>query len=195
MITPQKRMASLHIDPHTWALMQSALYLLPRRVGFKVLRKALMAWGGFVKKRAQELAPDETGLLKKSLKVEAVIPDASFNVKHHGKPAYVMVGPSRKVVGYTVGGKLTTQRRAMKIAAAFGTYQRRRPSRYAHLVERGTKPHDIKVGGRIIRHPGSKAHPFIGPAQAAGATTGMALLRTKLESGIMQEAAALASRN
>jgi hypothetical protein len=182
MTTPQKRMGNLHIDPHTWGLIQSALILLPRRVGFRVLRKALNAWGGYVRNVAKSLAPEQTGLLKKSLKVKVVIPDASFNEKHHGRPAYVMVGPSRDAVGPVSGGRLLSIRKATKLVRSGGRVQTRRPSRYAHLVERGTQR-------------GVKAHPFIAPAQAAGATTGMAVLSSKLEQGIAAEAASIAARN
>ena len=50
--------------------------------------------------------------------------------------------------------------------------RRRKPFRgfYAHLVEFGTKPHEIKnvlIGGKffpVIQHPGSVARPFMRPA-------------------------------
>jgi len=32
--------------------------------------------------------------------------------------------------------------------------------RHAHLVERGTKPHDAKYFGRPAKHPGQAAQPF-----------------------------------
>ena len=46
------------------------------------------------------------------------------------------------------------------------------PSKYAHFVEGGVKPHKIKVNkgrnaGRIFNHPGYKAMPFIAPSYEA----------------------------
>lgn len=46
------------------------------------------------------------------------------------------------------------------------------PSKYAHFLEFGTKPHKIKVNegrnaGRIFNHPGYKAQPFIAPSYEA----------------------------
>jgi HK97 gp10 family phage protein len=41
----------------------------------------------------------------------------------------------------------------------------RKPSKYAHLVERGTKSHRIeRKGGGSYTHPGSRAQPFMLPA-------------------------------
>lgn len=199
LIGMQTRLGSLRIDPRSYGLMKSALLLLPQRVGFKVLRKALNAWGGFVRNFAKQNAPDETGLLKRSLRVKAVIPDASFNPKHHGKPAYVLVGPARNIVGPVVGGRVLSIRKATARVVSGGKVQTRRPSRYAHLIERGTRPHQIKIttkSGRqiIIQHPGTKAHPFIRPAEQAGATQGMAILQQKLRTGIEEEARIIGAR-
>jgi HK97 gp10 family phage protein len=46
------------------------------------------------------------------------------------------------------------------------------PSKYAHFIEFGVKPHKIKVSegrnaGRIFNHPGYKAQPFIAPSYEA----------------------------
>jgi HK97 gp10 family phage protein len=62
--------------------------------------------------------------------------------------AYMFVGPKRK-------------------ATDLGT-----PSKYAHFVESGVKPHliDVKKGhnqGRTFSHPGYKAQPFIAPSYEA----------------------------
>ena len=168
------------------------LTLLPRRVGLRVFRVALNAWGGTVRDKAKSLARRETGLLQKSLKIKVRIPDASYNVKHHGKPAYVMVGPARNVIGPIARGKKLSDKKAFKRVMSGGRVQTRRPSRYAHLIERGTKPHAIKFkSGRTIQHPGTAAHPFIGPAQQHGNTVGIATFVRKMEEGIAREAGAL----
>ena len=73
-----------------------ALAELAPRVKFKHLRIALFAAGGRLKSAALAFVPRRTGLLAKSLGVKVVIPDASFNTAHHGKPASVRVGPRTK---------------------------------------------------------------------------------------------------
>lgn len=59
--------------------------------------------------------------------------------------AYFVVGPRKKMKG--------------------------NPSRYAHLLENGVKPHQIKctkgrLAGRTIKHPGMKAQPWLKPSFA-----------------------------
>ena len=118
------------------------------------MRIALNAGGGVIRDAAAALAPKETGLLKKSLKVKVRVPDASKNPAHHGKPAYAMIGPSRNVVGvqaYRKSGaraKFKTARLKSRKKGEADRWARsgllvgtnlRRPSRYAHLVEKGTK--------------------------------------------------------
>ncbi len=49
--------------------------------------------------------------------------------------------------------------------------QEGQPSRYAHLVEKTTKPHIIKVNrgrnaGKTFKHPGTKAQPWLAPSYA-----------------------------
>lgn len=180
--TGQKRMATLEIDQHSFSLLKVALSLLPRRVGFRVVRIALNAWGGYVRNQARSLAPEETGLLKKSLKVKAVIPDSSYNEKHHGKPAYVMVGPARGVKALVQDRRTVTRARLEKTGWRGNRVSVRRPSRYAHLVERGTAS-------------GVKASYFMNRAQRAGNVGGLVVLKDKLTKGIEAESAALAQRN
>lgn len=196
--------ARIELDPKDYAHLLFVLGELPRRVGFKHLRIALSAWGGVVKNVAKGLARVDTGLLKKSISVKPpVIPDASYNPDHHGRPAYVIVGPRRRsgrmlrkseagrLIGYGKAQKaLVAERKRLKdegtlaplqrertavrnALAAFSAARYRNPSRYAHLVER--------------------RHPFIGPATIAGATEGMAKLKAKLKQGIETEARALAN--
>lgn len=201
------------IDRDDLRHLEMVMRTLPRRVGIKTLRIALNAWGGVVKDKAKSLARRETGLLSKSIGVKVTIPDASRNVKHHGKPAYVVVGPKRKsgrfmrrtstgsLKGFGKAQKeLKAQRNFFKTAGAnplarerlavrmtkkqFGAAQYRNPTRYAHLVEKG--------------HGGprpAKAYPFIGPAQDYGNTVGWAKFKSKLREGIETEARRLAATN
>lgn len=180
---------------------------LPRRVGFKWLRIALSAAGGIIRDQAAQNARRETGLLAKSLGVKVKIPDASFNAAHHGKPAYVVIGPKRhsgrllkinargNLRGFGAAQKaLAAERKRLNkegllsplrrehaaivaVAKQFPHAIYRNPSRYAHLIEKGTKH--------------SRAFPFLAPAvsQTKGAVLGK--IGAKLGEGIDTEARAL----
>jgi hypothetical protein len=198
------------IDRDDLAHLQMVMRALPRRVAIKTLRVALNAWGGIVKDKAKSLARRDTGLLAKSIGVKVTIPDASRNTAHHGKPAYVVVGPKRKsgrfmrrtnrgsLVGFgkaqkelkanreffkTSGARaLARERLAVKLTRKqFNSAIYRNPTRYAHLVEKG--------------HSRAKAYPFIAPAQQAGNTAGWAKFKSKLREGIETEARQLAATN
>lgn len=162
-------------DQRSQAQLSYNLAQVPRRVALRHVRIGLNAWGGVVRDKARQNVLEETRLLKKSLAVKVTIPDASRNTKHHGRPARVQVGPSRRTVApfYRRPGKDRTisLRAATKRALAGKKVLVRKPTRYAHLVER--------------------KKPFIGPAQKAGETEGMVKLATKISDGIAAEVAAL----
>lgn len=194
--------------PHELARFQAKMLALPRRVQIKTLRIALNAWGGIVRDKQRSLARRDTGLLSKTLGVKVTIPDASRNTAHHGKPAYVVVGPKRKsgrfmrknakglLIGFGKANKeLKTSRkffraqgasgRATELAAVrttrqvFGSAVYRNPTRYAHLLEKG--------------HRNARAYPFVEPSQRTGNTTGFAKFKQKLREGIETEARRLAA--
>lgn len=170
--------ARVEIDPKDMGHLLYVLGELPRRVGIKHLRIALNAWGGVVRDKARARVLKRTKLLSKSLTVKVKIPDASHNVAHHGKPAYVIVGAKRGASGILARirgkSKVVGIKRANKIVGLGGKTRVIRPSRYAHLVE--------------------KKQAFIAPAQAAGANEGMTKLAAKLKQGIESEARALANK-
>jgi len=181
---------------------------LPRRVGFKWLRIALNAGGGIIRDRAASIVRRSTGLLAKSLGVKVTIPDSSFNSTHQGKPAYAVIGPKRKsgrLLKITAKGLLkghgkaqsflSAERKRLKQEGKLPPLQRERaavksalkqfagsiyrsPSRYAHLIEKGTKH--------------SKAFPFLAPAVAQTKDQVLAKVEAKLSEGIELEARALA---
>lgn len=157
-----------------------ALQELPRRVYFRHQRIALSAAGGVIRDEAAARARRVTGLMAKSFGVKVKIPDSSFNKKHHGRPAYVIIGPRRRFVGVKVyrlskAGRLSSRikqfslKSGRKIATTL-----RRPTRYTHLVEKGTKR--------------SRAFPALGPAVAAARDRAMAAYQRKIKQGIEQEA-------
>lgn len=143
------------------------LNVLGQRVATNVVRRGLRAGAVVVQDEARERAPvrkrrDGTkakgaGTLRRSIRAETrgVFRDSSgVPVQHR---AVVMIAKRTKGP---------------------------RPRRYAHLVERGTKPHWVGYGARSQRrrgntvslaqvgksrrwHPGAKAQPFMGPAFSA----------------------------
>lgn len=186
------------LDKSTLDKLLLNLRELPRRVGQKHLRIALNAWGGAVRAHARRFVRKETGLLDKSLSVKVVIPNTSYNVAHHGRPPYVLVGPGRRKGRFinpdtlrnigaanrfantlrkqlnAAGTANPLRRETLAVKATRRAYPKavyRNPSRYAHLVE--------------------KRYPFIRKAQEYGQRDGMAALFNRLREGIQQEARAL----
>lgn len=119
----------------------AAFQELPRHVRNRSMRIAMNAGAGIVRDAAVARAPRETGLLGRAQKIRVKIPDASFNKAHHGRPAYAVIGTSRRVVsavGRTAKWKTRriSDKRATKIVLGGGRVQVRKPSRYAHLAGR-----------------------------------------------------------
>lgn len=189
-----------YLDDRDVAYALHALNELPRAVAHKHLRIGLNAWGGEVKNILGFTAPRDTGLLRKSFGVKVKIPDASFNTKHHGKPAYVLVGPKRrsgrmmrrsnrgKLIGFGLAQKelqiqrtasgvlslrpLARERAAVKLAKSLhpGAVYKN-PTRYAHLAER--------------------KHGYMKRAEAVGKRLGQTALLHKIRQGVFTEAAIL----
>ena len=158
---------------------------LPVTIQNKHMRIGLNAAAGVIRDAAVANAPKDTGLLQKSLKVKVKIPNASYNRAHHGRPAYAVVGPSRQVVGVQTfrksgsRGKIKTVRLKPKQRLATNV---RRPSRYAHLVERGTKR-------------GVKATRFLARAVSSHGSAAQAKMIQKLQDGLREFAATRRSRH
>lgn len=171
----------LVVDPHSVKQFSANCSKVSRGVRLLHTRIALNAWGGVVRDVAKSHAPRRSGFLSRSLLVKVTIPDASRDVRHHGKPARVQVGPDRRAVRprlYQPRGpfKLVSVRKATRIVLAGGRIEPYKPSRYAHLAGPGRKQR------------------FMALAQAAGETRGMAKLTEKLTTGIAQEVASLNTR-
>lgn len=132
----------------------SAFNELPRTVQNTGMRKGLNAAGGVIRDAAVANAPRASGMLRKSLKVKVKIPNASYNRAHHGKPAYAVIGPSRRVVAARLGGKRVTDRKATKATLRGQKVGVIKPSRYAHLVE---KKHGYHFLGRAVGSHGESA--------------------------------------
>lgn len=171
---------------------------LPRGMRNRHMRIAMNAGGGIIRDSAVAHAPRETGLLRKSLKVKVRVPDASHNSAHWGRPAYAVIGPSRYVIGAArstpKGTRLMGPKRAVKFVLGGGKLKPRVPSRYAHLVEKGTKPHKIRGarinGGKGIQrgvHPGTKARSFLARAVRNVGTVAQMKVISKLREGMLSD--------
>jgi hypothetical protein len=175
------------INPADAAFVRYALGALHRNTATRHLRIALNAWGGQVRNMARTLAPRDTGLLSRAQAVKVRIPDASFDVRHHGKPAYVVVGTDRRAVQHYLAGtrkKLSTRTpRGVRLGLRWSALQKaqagrqnidiRKPSRYAHLA--------------------NKRSQFMRTAEALGRTAGALAFVRKMYDGYVREAARLAA--
>lgn len=177
---------------------------LPRRVRIKHTRIALNAGGGVIKNQYAATAHRQTGLLSKSIGVKVTIPDASFNKKHHGKPAYAVVGVKRKagrmmrlnkknvLKGFGAAQKeLVAERKRLEKDGKLPPLQRERAAVKAVLD---------KNKGAVYRSPSRYAH-LAGPDRKGAEVLAAAVRQTKdqagarilekLRQGLETEAAAL----
>jgi hypothetical protein len=160
------------------AYVTKALALLPRRVGLLHLRKALSAWGGQVKNTASSLAPRATGTLSKSIGVAVKIPDASYDVKHHGKPARVIVGPKRRF------GRIATQK---ELKSGRLGKRRIKSGRYTFKAIQGAKVFSYIPASRYAHFD----KRYMVAAGQVGAMQAQTTIMQKLTQGVAQEAAKL----
>lgn len=179
-----------------------SLRLFPRKLQTKQVRIAMNAAMAPIKRDAIANAPSDTGLLKKSLRIKVKVPDASYNVKHHGKPAYGLVGAGRGIFGVrSIGkkglGSVLAKTRAAAVKLIKGGKGRlqtvrerdrfvplgggelkthaRRASRYSHFAEKGRK--------------GKGGTKFLEKATASASPRAREEFVRKLVPGIYQEAA------
>lgn len=138
------------------AYVTKAIGILPRKLIFGHLRIALFKWGGEVKNVAVALVRRRTGTLAKGLKVEVKIPDASYDTRHHGKPARVIFGPKRRFGKVHVSRQLKSgkiKRRIKSVSYKKGTAA---PvgfipiSRYAHFDKRYMEAAAATGANRVV---------------------------------------------
>lgn len=181
---------------------------LPRKVRFKHLRIALNAGAGLIRDRAASLARRETGLLAGSLGIKVKIPDASYNEKHHGKPAYAVIGPKRKsghmmLLTDKKGQVERMERHSLAQADLIAERKRLAKERGVPRLAReiaAIKSVLGKHGKRMVyRNPSRYAHlverryPFMSVAARQMATAAIEKMERKLADGIQKESRALAS--
>jgi HK97 gp10 family phage protein len=134
--------------------LQRTFNTLGERVQRSVLRSAVSVASTPISRAAKANAPRESGLLKKSLGKKVVTNKEKQSVS-------AIIGPRRNVSGMHKG-KL------------------RKPSRYAHLVEKGF----IDAAGRF--HP---PQAFLQPAYDQTQAQVLGVMRDKLATGVAKEAA------
>ena len=129
----------------------AALKQVDEKVRNRVIRGAVRKAAKPMRARAEQLAPEATGLLRLSMAIRTKL--------------YRRTGVAVAVVGARAEA---TNKEAKALRAWIG--RRVNPANYAHLVEFGTAPHAIKRpggGGPKIRHPGARPQPFMLPAYTA----------------------------
>lgn len=136
--------------------LKQLLEQLPKRVRSKALRQALTQASGPILKTAKAKAPRDSGTLKRAL--------------------------GRKVKANTTKGIGFAAIGARKgIRGRDGKYgEKRVPSRYIHLVEKGRKP----AGG----HPGTKPRPFLNQAYEQNESATKATIAARFQAVIETEA-------
>lgn len=176
----------------------AALREVPRRVQLRHVRIGLSKGAGMLRDAAARMAPRDTGLLSRSLKVKVKVPDASFNKTHHGKPAYAVIGAQRmkspyrrktaagRMIGYgaankefraslKAGGGIRKSR--AHVQGMFHNAVYRSPSRYSHLAEAGRSSGRGRMRGRYFHR---RAVAVVGPAAQRAAVQ-------KMYDGLIQE--------
>lgn len=128
--------------------------------------QALDKAGSRIARRAIQIAaqPVIDEAEKRARPISKTIAEAiTVDVKTKKRGAYhvVRIGPMEADTGKTVKAKLNPITGRVKA-------RWHNPAKTGHLLELGTKPHRIRIYGRIrIQHPGAKAYPYLGPALEA----------------------------
>lgn len=163
--------------------LQKRLNALPDKVIRRIVPRASELATDSVLADARRRAPEETGLLKESLGKKQKL--------------YRRSGTFVTVVGPRMGFK-----RIVKVFDREGRSKPRyrNPVNYAHLVEKGTKPHSLRTAGKGVvsravhklrskNHPGTVARPFISTAYAKNRGRVVQVYRSVIASEIAKVAA------
>lgn len=145
-----------------------ALLALKPAVAKRLMRYALSAGARIIAREAKDLAPRDTGLLKRSIGIRAVTYSSGVSV--------AIIGPRK-------GFKTTVSRR--------GRSQVANPAKYAHLLEFGHVMRNEKDGPELGR---VKAYPFIGPAFRLSRVRATNAVKKNLAEGLARETAKLRTR-
>jgi hypothetical protein len=154
------------MDERQLAAMRDRLIRLPNEVQNRVVGNAISQGIKPVLDQAKQLVPVRFGLLRESLGVK--------RVKYGGGATQIAMVGARKEV----------------------RSEHDWPVKYSHLVELGTRPHDIQLtrplqlgdvtlpAGTIIHHPGSKPNPFLRTALRMKGQAALNRARVSMLAGI-----------
>jgi HK97 gp10 family phage protein len=143
-------------------VLKNLLDELPRRVARRGARMAVTAAANPILKGARARAPRASGLLKKAI---------GKKVKAFGSTAVAIIGARKDVQGSV----------PLKSNGATTKFVFRKPSRYFHLVEKGTRQ-------------GAKANPFLADAYAANKGSAELIAAAKMSTFVESEAFKLGKR-
>lgn len=151
---------------------------------YRVLSAGTRAYASVVNKSVKRTIASDTGLLKRSIGVKH-IPKGRIKRRHF----------ALSIVGGRKGFK-TVFRRDFQWSARSWPQD---PSKYAHLVNDGTKPHVITRrtrGGRTVtvKHPGTTGQRFLERALAASSVSGQAAMTAAVDKALAREAVREAGR-
>lgn len=167
---------------------------LKRNVRDKIVRPSVNKALDPVLSAAKALVRKRTGLLQKSL----------------GKRLRQYRGTFVGITGPRTGSQTTGRgRKRKKKLSALGLKFKAAgvmPSKYAHLLEKGTRPHSLRKGSKLLRkglnllakagvrlgrwHPGARPYPFMRPAWLSQQAQVESVLTTQLTQRLEQEARA-----
>lgn len=129
-----------------------------------------------IKRRLTELpAKIEAKIMRGALRAGALVlqADAKAHVPVKSGALRDTIRVSTRLKGNTVSAKVTAGNRKKRVF-------------YAHMVEGGTRPHEIKPKQKALRignlfaprvqHPGARAKPFMRPALAASLTAAVSAI-------------------
>ena len=171
--TPTTSKVSIHIEGATTAVQSlKELEFAARR---RVVSAAVRASNAVIVREAKKLAPEDTGLLKRSIRGSVKMDRAS---------------------GRVYGSIRAKRSSAQKKKAKEGD---KNPARYAHLVIGGTKPHSIQKGDETamlalpggwftrVWHPGIKPRPFMEQAASNAFQEAISDFSEKFEEKLVAE--------
>lgn len=147
---------------------------LKRNYRRNALRNSVRAATKPIVQAAKAGVPVEHGFLKKALKVK-------IRVFNQGGTVAAIIGAERKKIAVTKGDQTKYIN----------------PARYIHLVEKGTKPHEISVPHWrnpekkiTLLHPGSPPRPFLRRAYENNRELAKSIMRQRLDEEIKKAVAA-----
>lgn len=159
--------------------LQTLLRAIPDAIQRRAFRAAVTKGSQVVNRVAKRLVPVESGLLKKSIgyKIKSFINKQNGTIGYYG-----VIGP--RTAGFKMAVPRTKGRRVKP--GRPGNMVMSNPSKYAHLVALGVRPHQVPVTGKkgdsrrtMATHPGHKGVHFM--KEAANAT------RTQVQTAMVNE--------